>query len=194
MPSWIEFRLAVQGLLRLARFNPDFTRFFDRSPGGALRSFWLALPLFPYSLVVIVNSGVTAHVESTAQFTVVMLIGYLYLWLLPPAILTWVAPLVGRKAEMPGCITMYNWLSLLNIGVALPLLLLEIVGIPAEFLEIPNHILLVVSVVWETFLLMHALRLALWQAGLVSVVDFIVMRYIVVPIFLLTGGALPPAG
>jgi hypothetical protein len=29
---------------------------------------------------------------------------------------------------------------------------------------------------------------------LVSVVDFIVMRYIVVPIFLLTGGALPPAG
>ena len=193
MPSWIEFRLAVQGLLRLARFNPDFTRFFDHSPAGALRSFWLALPLFPYSLVVILNSGVTAHVESTAQFTVVMLIGYIHLWLLPPAILTWVAPLVGRKAEMPGCITMYNWLSLLNIGVALPLLLLEIAGIPAEILEIPNHILLVVSVVWETFLLMHALRLALWQAGLVSVVDFIVMRYIVVPIFLLTGGALPPA-
>jgi hypothetical protein len=49
-----------------------------------------------------------------------MLIIYLYLWLLPPAILTWVAPLVGRGG-MPG-ITM-QLAEPLNIGVALPLLL-----------------------------------------------------------------------
>ena len=193
MPSWIEFRLAVQGLLRLARFNPDFPRFFDQSPHGALRSFWLMVPIYPYFLVVIWRSPVMAQAADATQLIIAMLVGYLYLWLLPPVILTWVAPLVGRKTEMPGCITMYNWMSLLNIGVALPLLLLEIAGVPTEVMEIPNDILLMVSVVWETFLLMHALRLALWQAGLVSVVDFIVMRHIVVPIFLLTGGALPPA-
>jgi hypothetical protein len=191
MPSWIEFRLATQGLLRLARFNPDFTRFFDRSPGGALRSFWLALPLFPYSLLVILSAGLAAHAENMAQFTVVMLLGYLHLWLLPPAIFTWVAPLIGRQAELPGCITMYNWLSLLNVGVGLPLLLLHIAGIPPNMTAVLDYGLLAVQLVWEAFLLMHALRLALWQAGLAAVVDYVVMQRIVFPMFVLASGAVP---
>jgi hypothetical protein len=192
MPNWIEVRLAVQGLLRLARFNPDFARFFDLSPSGALRSFWLALPLFPYSLLVVLLSGAAASAGDMVQFTVAMLIGYLYLWLLPPAILTWVAPLIGRQAELPGCISMYNWLSLLNVGTGLPLLLLDIVGVPSNIMAIPNDVLLVVQIVWEAFLLMHALRLALWQAGLASIVDYVLMHHVVIPIFVLVAGVVPP--
>jgi hypothetical protein len=191
MPSWIEFRLAVQGLLRLARFRPDFARFFDRSPAGALRSFWLAVPLFPYSLLAVLNSGLAVHADSMAQFSVVMLMGYVYLWLLPPAIMTWVAPMIGRQADLPGCITMYNWLSLLNVGVGLPLLLLDFVGMPPDVSVALDYSLLVVQLVWEAFLLMHALRLALWQAGLATAIDFLVMHKIVIPLFVLASGAVP---
>ena len=193
MPSWIEFRLAVQGLLRLARFNPDFTRFFDQSPSGALRSFWLALLLFPYSLLVILNLDLLAHAENTAQFTVVMLIGYVHLWLLPPVIMTWVAPLIGRQAELAGCITMYNWLSLLSVGLNLPLLLLDFAGAPPALMLVLSYSLVAVQLMWEAFLLMHALRIALWQAGLAAVIDYVVMQMIVFPMFVLASGAVPTA-
>lgn len=193
MPSWIELRLAVQGLLRLARFNSDFTRFFDHSPRGALRSFWVALPLLPYSVAVVFSSGLTAHVENPAQFTVVMLICYVYLWLLPPAILTWVAPVIGRQAELSGCIAMYNWLGLLTAGLGLPFLLLAFAGVPPDIMNVLEYGLLAVQLIWEAFLLMHALRLALWQAGVAAVVDFVVMQRFVIPIFVLASGAVPPA-
>ena len=188
MTSWIEFRLAVQGLLRLARFNPDFQRFFDRSPRGALRSFWVALPVLPYSILVIARSELLARVVDVTQFTVTMSVGYAVLWLLPPAILTWVAPLVGRQSEMPGCIAMYNWMSLLTAGTALPLIGLEMAGVPADIMAVPNGILLIAWLVWEAFLLMHALRIALWQAALATIADYLLMQQLVVPIFLLAGG------
>jgi hypothetical protein len=187
MPSWIEFRLAIVGLLRLARFDTDFQRFFDRSPGGALRSFWVALPILPYSILVVARSGLLVRVGDLTQFTITMSVGYVVLWLLPPVILTWVAPLIGRQAEMAGCIAIYNWTTLLTAGVGLPLVALEIAGVPADIMAVPGDILLIVSLVWEAFLLMHVLRIAMWQAALASIADYLVMHHLVLPIFLIAG-------
>jgi len=192
MPSWTEFKLAIVGLLRLARFNSDFPRFFDRSPRGALRSFWLAVPLLPYMVVVIAYSNLPAHAPDLAQFAFAMLVYYAYAWLLPPAILTWLGPLIGREAEVPGCIAMYNWLSVLSVGVGLPLLLVEIAGLPADIAAVPENLLLVVTTVWEAFLLVRALRLKIWQAALASIADYVLMHYVVLQIFLLVGGVTFP--
>lgn len=188
MPSWIEFRLAVVGLLRLARFNPDFRRFFDRSPRGALRSFWVALPLLPYSILVLARWGLFAQAADATQFTITMSIGYAILWLLPPAVLTWVAPLIGRQSEMPGCITIYNWMNLLTAGAALPLIAVEMAGVPADIMAVPHVVLLIASLVWEAFLLMHALRLLLWQAALATIGDFLLMQHLVLPIIIAASG------
>ncbi len=187
MPSWTEFKLAILGLLRLARFNSDFSRFFDRSPRGALRSFWLAVPLLPYMVLAVAYSDLPAHATDLTQLTFSMLVYYAFVWLLPPVILTWIAPVIGRQAEVPGCIAMYNWLSVLSVGAGLPLLLLEIAGLPADIAAVPENLLLVVTMVWEAFLLVHALRLAIWQAAVASVVDYVLMHHIVFPIFLLVG-------
>jgi hypothetical protein len=188
MPTWTELKLAIVGLLRLARFNSDFPRFFDRSPRGALRSFWLAVPILPIMVLVIARSDILDHVSDLTQFTLAMSVCYAFLWLLPPVILTWIAPAMGREAEVPGCIAMYNWLNLLNIGASLPLLVLEIAGLPSDIASVPDNLLLVVTMVWEAFLLVRALRLAIWQAALASIADYVVMHHLVVPIFLLVGG------
>jgi hypothetical protein len=187
MPSWIESRLAIVGLLRLALFNPDFERFFDRSPGGALRSFWLAIPYLPYSALVIVYSGLAARAANLTQFGVSMSVGYVFMWLLPPAILTWIAPVIGRRAEMAGCIAIYNWMSLLHLGAGLPFLALSMAGVPDEFMSIPGYILVIVSVIWEAFLLTHVLRIVIWQAALVSVADYLVTQFVLIPVFLVAG-------
>lgn len=188
MPNWTEFRLAVQGLLCLARLNPSFLRYFDRSPQGALRSFWLALPIYPFFLLQLWQSDALSHAPDAAQFFLAMSVGYLHLWLVPPLVITWIAPMIGRDAEMPGCIAVYNWQSVLNVGAALPLLLLQIGGVPSQNMGIPYDLLLVVSLVWEAFLLTHMLRIRLWQAALATAADYLVTHWVILTIFLVIGG------
>jgi len=188
MPSWIEFRLAVQGLLRLARFKPDFPRFFDRSAAGALRSFWLMVPLYPFYLLQLWAIGATELTQDTTQFFFAMSVGYLNLWLVPPLLIAVIAPMVGRDAEMPGCITIYNWLSVLNITAALPLILLNLGGVSSDVTSILSQALLLVTLAWETYLLTHTLRVRLWQAALAAVADHFITNWVLLSIFLVLGG------
>lgn len=190
MPSWIELRLAIQGVLRLARFNPDFVRFFDLSPKGALRSFWVAVPLYPYYLLQIWPVNGKPDVPDMALYVVAMSVGYIYLWLLPPCVLTWIAPFIGRRAEMPGCIAVYNWTSLLWLAISWPLLMLSYADLQGNVIDILGDVLTLASLVWEAFLLMRTLRLALWQAGLATLADYLIMQRFVLPLFYLaaTGG------
>ncbi len=187
MPSWIEVRLAVQGLLNLARFNFDFLRFFDTSPRGALRSFWLALPIYPFYLLQIWPVNGQPPVPDMARYVAVMSVGYLYLWLLTPVVLTWIAALAGRRAEMPGCIAAYNWMNLLEVALSLPILALLYADIPINVVKIVNEIAILISLVWTSFLFMRTLRLTLWQAGLAAIADYFVLDRLVVPLFFQVG-------
>ena len=188
MPSWIEFRLAVHGLLRLARFNPDFPRFFDRSGAGALRSFWLMVPLYPFYLLQLWNSEVLSRTADSTQFLFAMSVGYLNLWLVPPLLIAVIAPMVGRDAEMPGCITVYNWAGVLNVGAAVPLILLDLAGVSSDLMSILYKVVLLVTLVWEAFLLTHTLRVPLWQAALAAIVDYFITHWVLLSIFLVLGG------
>jgi hypothetical protein len=188
MPSWTEFRLAIQGLLRLARFNPDFPRFFDRSARGALRSFWLIAPIYPLYLLQLWNSPLIERAADTAQFFLAMSIGYVNQWLVPPVLIAWLAPIAGRNAEMPGCITIYNWSNVLSVGATLPLMTLDLAGVPEQIMAVPYNILLLVLLVWEAFLLTHTLRIAIWQAVLATVADYLITHWILLSIFLAMAG------
>ena len=188
MPSWIELRLATQGLLRLARFNPDFPRFFDRSASGALRSFWLMALVYPFHLLQLWSSGLTERVEDALQFYLAMSVGFVIRWLVPPMLIAWLAPMMGRDAEMPGCITIYNWANLLSVAVSLPILMLSLIGVSNETLGIPDSIVLLIALVWEAFLLTHVLRIPLWQAAVATAADYFITNWILLSIFLVLGG------
>ena len=188
MPSWIEFRLATQGLFRLARFNPDFPRFFDRSAAGALRSFWLMVPVYPFHLLQLWTSGLAAQVEDVLRFYLAMSVGFVIRWLVPPMLITWLAPMMGRDAEMPGCIAVYNWANLLSVAVSLPIFMLSLTGASNEALSIPDSVVLLIALVWEVFLLAHVLRIPLWQAAVATAADYFITNWILLSIFLVLGG------
>jgi hypothetical protein len=136
---------------------------------------------------VIVYSGLVARAADLTQFSIALLVGYVFMWLLTPAILTWIAPVIGRQAKMAGCIAIYNWMSLLHLAAGLPFLALDIAGVPDEFMSVPGYILIIVFGVWEAFLLTHILRIAIWQAALVSAADYLVTQFVLFPIFLMVG-------
>jgi hypothetical protein len=183
-----EFRLACRGLLLLARFDAGFSRFFDRSAAGALRSFWLAPLIFPLHLLHLWLSEAKLLAADATQFLLAMSLGYAFRWIVPPLLIAWIAPLIDRDAEMPGCIAIYNWQSLLSVGLALPLILLEIGGVPSMALAIPYSLVLVVSLVWQAFLLTHALRIPLWQGAIGTIIDYVLTFWIMAPVFLALGG------
>src|SRR5688500_2564556 len=103
MPSWIEFRLAYQGLTRLARFDSDFFRYFDRSPAGALRSFSVVALLYPYFLF---NewTGLPTGAEGSGRYLLAISVGYALNAVAMPTILLLVGPLFQRRTEAVGCI------------------------------------------------------------------------------------------
>ena len=188
MPSWIEFRLAVRGLLRLARFNPDFPRFFDRSATGALRSLWLMAAIFPLYLIQLWNPELLTRVEDVTQFYLAMSVGFVVRWLMPLVLIAWLAPMIGRDAEMPACITIYNWASLLNVAVSVPLLAIDFAGVSTDALAVPYDIALLITLIWEVFLLTHALRIPLWQGAVATAADHVITNWVLLSIFLVLGG------
>src|SRR5262245_28598196 len=120
MISRTEFRLGCRGLILLARFDPSFLRYFDRTAGGAMRSFWLAWPILPLALLVYWRD-IDQSVPSVAVYMTARIIGYAYGWILFPLVLLMIGRLVDRDAEAPGTIAVYNWFALFWVALQAPI-------------------------------------------------------------------------
>src|ERR1044072_7810564 len=133
MFSWAEFRLAFCGLLLLNRVEAQFVRHFDRSVAGALRSFWLALFILPYEILSTYLVALPHNVPSMGFFLAADVIGYLLGWTLFPLLLLSLERTLDREREMPGCIAVLNWSSLIGIALQLPSLLILFLGFGEDF-------------------------------------------------------------
>lgn len=131
MLSWIEFRLACRGVLLLAQFDPRFLQCFDRTAPGALRSFWLAVLILPYELL---SAYLVApsNLPSMGLFLAADTVGYLLGWILFPMVLLTVERALERQRDVPGCIAVLNWATLLHIALQLPWLVAVTVGLHAN--------------------------------------------------------------
>ena len=181
MPSWIEFRLSCQGLYRLALLDRGFLRYFDGSAKGALRSFRLAVPLFPLALWQVWLS-IDETVPSPALFMFAKSVGYAYGWILFPFIILVAARLTNRYAEGPGCIAVYNWSSLLWAVLQLPALVLTTFGVAPDLAGLLSLAMFIASIVIEGFLLMVCLRIPLWQSAILVMIDVVLGQGVIWPI------------
>jgi len=187
MISWIELRLGCRGLLNLARFDTQFLRYFDRSSPGALRSFWLALPILPLALFAY-WLGIDQSVPSTAVYLAARSVGYAYGWILFPIIILIAGRLLEREAEAPGCIAVYNWFSLLWVAFQIPITLLFAINPDSNLAAALGVIALFYSVLIEGFFLMHCLRIRLWQAVPLVIIDVVLSLYVISPAAHALGG------
>lgn len=181
MPNWTEFRLGCRGLLKLALFDRSYARYFDRSAAGAWRSFGLALPLLPLFLWQI-WLGIDETVPSAAVFLTAKTVGYAYAWILFPFVILAAARLLDRQAEGPGCIAIYNWANLLWTVLQAPSILLSTLGIAPDLTGALNLAVFAASLAIEYFLLMTCLRLLLWQAAGLVIIDVILGQVLIWPI------------
>jgi hypothetical protein len=188
MISFAEFEIALLGLLRLARVDAAFAGFFDLSLRGARRSFRLALPLLPVSLLLL-NLNTEWKDADLVRVGSAELIGYALSWICFPLVLLTAARLIDRGSRIYGAIAIYNWLSVLSMALQIPIEIATYYGMSRTWDMTLSFGTLFFVLACEFFALRRILEISIEMTLALVVMDFILGRII---INLLVGMALGP--
>ncbi len=127
-----EILRALYGAYRLARFDAGGLTYFDATPGGFWRSFFAAiivLPLYLLLLAVRLQSGLP---EGTpARFLAIELIAYVIGWVIYPLVMATVTRVIDRKRHYIRYVVAYNWASVWQNVLYLPVAILSVTGLLA---------------------------------------------------------------
>jgi len=180
MPSWIEFRLGCQGLYRLALFDRSFIGCFDRSRSGVLRSFGLFPLLMPIVLWQIWLS--MPPPPSLLLFVLGKTVASAFNWILFPFVILTAGRLLDRESEAPGAIALYNWTNVLWAVLQVPSTLAVVLGVSSDIAQLLGLALLLASLVIEGFMFTVALRIALWHAAVLVILDLLLSVLLIWPL------------
>lgn len=161
-----ELAFGLLGAWRLVRNDPAGLQYFDRSPRGALRSFWVMALVAP-AYAVLVMLQFQSYGVASIGLRQILLSGGIYLidWLLFPVILLRLAPLLQRVREMPGYIAANNWAQVLIYALAL-LFGAGSALVPDSAAAVLSFVLLALVAMMQYRLLRTAAALSPPQAGL----------------------------
>jgi hypothetical protein len=177
MISFAEFEIALLGLLRLARFDAGFAGFFDLSREGARRSFRLAFPLLPVWLVIL-NLNTDWKDADLTRVGIAELIGYALSWICFPLLLLSSARVLDRGARIFGAIAIYNWLSVLAMGLQLPIEIAAYYGMSDAWTLTLSYGSMFFVLACEFFAFRRILETTVEMALVLVVIDFIVGRIV----------------
>lgn len=130
VPSTREILTSLAGVYRLARFDRSGLDLLDRTPEGALRSFYAAVVVLPgYALMLAIRLWEQVQNTPLAQLVTVEGIAYVVSWTAFPVALYRLAGLLGRTERYPGALCAYNWSSLVQMTIYLPAVILASTGL-----------------------------------------------------------------
>lgn len=143
---------------------------FDRTPEGALKSFYCALIVLPgYVLVVAFAHTVPLTEIDWFRFVVVEAIAYVVSWCAWPLLMFYAVRALDRSASYCLYVAAYNWGSGPQILVLLLVLFVAISGfVSREVVTIVNLVAIVIILLYHLFIVRVTLKLSFFVAlGLV---------------------------
>lgn len=163
----------VWGAWRLARRDTGGMAMFDVSPDGAAKSFVAAALAFPpYLIMQAMLLGAKWPLLLQPGPLSVETFGFVALWMLMPAALTWILPWLDRGRRLPETIVAYNWAALLITIAQFVLILLDAAGLFPGALGIGVAIALAVACyLYEGFVLRTAIETEIPIAAGLVVLD-----------------------
>ena len=145
-----EFRNAVGGALRLARFDPQAFNGFNRTLEGFWRSFFAALIVGPLQLLlafeVASNAGGTAEIGTDWPLG---LLAFIVHWLAFPVVMLTVVDWLDRRHRFFVFMVALNWSNLVQVG------LLLLVYSPAAAMLLPPPMLRFVGTAAVAYILIY---------------------------------------
>jgi len=132
MPTIVEFVYVLRGLGRLVQFDAGGLGYFDRSIEGFWRSFRVALLVAPlYAILIPLDLELIQPTAGWQHIMITEILAYIISWLLYPLVAYEICRLIGREAEYPGYIVVYNWSKMLIVTAQVIVWLPTLMGIMA---------------------------------------------------------------
>ncbi len=129
MLSAREAAFALYGAYRLARFDARGMTYFETSIEGFWRSFYAAVIVAPfYAVLLLMRHAVDTTGVGAVRFGSIEAIAYVIAWVAFPLAMVPLARVLDREERYLGYIVAYNWASVLQNGLYLPLVMLRVAG------------------------------------------------------------------
>ena len=109
---------SIFGAYRLAMLDKTGLSYLDRSPEGAIRSFYAALIVLPaYAVLVVLRLWDVLPEVSLLRFITVEGLAYVYKLVAFPLAMFHISGLLYRSARYFDFLSAYNWSSVIQIGL-----------------------------------------------------------------------------
>ncbi len=166
-----EIQVSLYASWRLARGDARGLALFNATIEGFWRSFLamaLVAPLF--AILLLLRYGHESVSVGPARFFAVQAIGYIVAWFVFPLIMFYVVQAIDRERRFFTYIVAYNWSSVLQNLIYLPLAMAAELGLlPAELSSFLSFIVLTLVFVYIWFVTRTALAVTgLLAAGIVA--------------------------
>ena len=136
MITLAETASGLYGAWRLAHADRTGMAYFDRTPRGAVRSFYAALIAAPgFALITLIDLSGHPPSASWPTILIVEIIGYVISWTALPAAVFELSRLVGRGERFVDFLVAYNWCFVLQVAFFLPVAALAASGLVPENLS-----------------------------------------------------------
>ncbi|MBI1209049.1 MAG: hypothetical protein GC191_17390 [Azospirillum sp.] len=121
MPTTHEVAYALFGAYRLARLDSAGMEYFERSPDGALRSFFAAALVLPaYLLLAVLRLWDQLGDMDLLRFVAVEGIAYVISWTAYALAMFHLAQFLGREGKFVDFLCAYNWSAVIQMVIYLP--------------------------------------------------------------------------
>jgi hypothetical protein len=124
---------SIFGAYRLAMLDKSGLSYLDRSPEGAIRSFHAALIVLPaYAVLVVLRLWDVLPEVSLLRFITVEGLAYVISWTAFPLVMFHISGLLDRSARYFDFLSAYNWSSVIQMGLYLPVVAIADSGLLPE--------------------------------------------------------------
>jgi hypothetical protein len=172
-----EIFVCLFGAYRLALMDSKGAEFFSNSDTAFWRSFLAAGFVLPfYGIILVVKYTSHEELGSPLRFVSVELIAYVIAWIAFPLLMVTVAQKLGRKDKYFGFICAYNWASVLQNIVYLPVIFFVLIGV--ESAVILGFFILICLLTYTWFIAKTLLQIDGISAAAIVLLDLLVSLFL----------------
>ena len=164
---------SVFGAYRLARFDPTGLQYMDRTPEGAWKSFYAAVIVLPaWALLLAIRLWDQVQDTPLTQVVLVESIAYVISWTAFPVIMHGVTGMLDRSTRYVDFLCAYNWSSVVQMAVYLPVVVLAATGLlPQPLSESLVFGVMLAMLTYQWFVMRTALDISGVTAALLVLLD-----------------------
>lgn len=152
--------VGLAGAVRLVRFDTSGLDYFGDTPADFWRSFLAAAAVAPLFLIYLILGFIQAPPADTGfgHYVIIQFLAYAIAWLTFPLVLLHLAVPLGREDKAVRYIVAYNWVSVVQNAVYLPIIILGMTGALSPGI---TNFLALVALMWVLGLTFFVTREAL---------------------------------